>query len=674
MKIHSNYEGCIGKGSSDNQLDVELPIIFKNFKSGPEGLASITAVSSKINSKQFSTATTVSIHPYSAHNDGTTIAGEPILSRPINFQSNINSTDNLLVFKFSIQAPTDFDYDSHLENDNNAEFVLGFNFTNFQNVEISISCQLSNSPKHKLKITSVFRTKKNKQVLLNLGGLTLLSILLVYWNTKYNDDVYLSGTWDQKTIAYITGSVLTFFGLSMRKLKSHLFNFESLKSLIEYPELHLNLELYQSLNTKAWTRVLLVVSLIILFIVSFNWSVEVQNKSNFIIYDDDKDSIVNSKSIYSRHIIQNPERFILICNETNQRIPNNPYKLGKIKLNGKVQFNSLEVKFFEGRNVDIPEDTDKKNVNEWDFTANLFEQGISLDKIICGKSRELPMKIGNINIIPEYDKSNKLRIINLRQKQEIELSQLEKEIKKFKTENFGNKTAIEIYRDRENMISKLETKLKEKIGNNIVRYEDINHITISMLDEVLDKDHKKRAIERNVLLSAFWKATKDARKRTPYGNEIEAICDNAKRLFEKDFGTESNRSIAEFLLEVYRLNSGTSEAPHNYIVKYWINRPSKTAEDLKNEINDKMLHYLAILALKGEENLEKVLEFFNSNFANITEYNGRQRNIYKLILEDRELKNSGSLVWNESKKNKLKEIIEKLLQTASNNEKKRTPT
>lgn len=209
----------------------------------------------------------------------------------------------------------------------------------------------------------------------NLIALGVLCSLLFAWHTFFNDDVYEQTRFAQQMIPALLGSLVTFLGLSVGRIKGWLGALVDTLSVLEYPELHFNPALTRRVGTRWFSAGVGIFAVAAAVLVGWHWSVEASTESSKLaIYDTTTRKVVENDRIYRRAMRDDPGRFGLVCVDGEKHPANNPYLLAHLGAGeeGDVWV-EVQVRDDEEPAADGPLDEAKDRLQPLTF-SQLFDQ------------------------------------------------------------------------------------------------------------------------------------------------------------------------------------------------------------------------------------------------------------------------------------------------------------
>lgn len=586
---------------------VELPLLFTRVATGPSGIADVMIPEVKVNGASFEVVGSPRVHGLHVSNGdddrSDSIAGEQIRQRPISFRPN-DDGNNALVLVFEVvptgdengmvsQAP------SAAQND--VELSVYVVFSNLATLRFRLNAQFA-SRTGRLLLDQPIREASPLLTNSNLVVLCGVVLLLITWNTWWNVDVYeQKATLSQKTVAALTGALLTFVGLSLGRIKAWLATLTDTVSVLKYPELHLNPALARSLSKRWFSVGLGGMTLLAGGLVVSNWSFETPQVADLVLYDTESEVVVPKD--YQRidgAALSDPRRFGWICLPEENARPASPVMLAYIGEGRRIEEIQFGVEYRTIHALDNPPETLTKSGLKWLKSQNgASELHDVMGQVLCGEELSEPTLIGDVFVESEEtgDPLNRRYVISEQRIWEaVDVFEwlLEARREHLKALDFRH-----LFRDREDLLAKVSAVLEGRFADgdhpshkSIVPVADVLTVTRAQLADIGSPRLEDKAIERSIALRALWRVTGDRRDRPPESSELRGIANAIERLLSVYRSWQMERALYELLLELQAQNPGSMESlAHKAAIKPW------------NDLSDsshrypRLLDYLTVAAI-----------------------------------------------------------------------------
>ncbi len=581
MNISFPYPGRV-IADAESGWALFQPILFENVASGPDGFVTIHIKSLDIDNAPVFVESSPTILSSQAGNRDP--KREQQIERPIFWQPDAEGDNRLAVLVRPIASDT-----SPVPLGKAAEVVLCMNIVFPDGVTIDLCLSGTLKPTGVLELSPDPRRITRSLVLLgNLIFLSSLTGLIFSWNYFYNSDVYLQNDkFSQQAVVMLAGSLLTFFGLSLSKIKGWFALLSDSVSFLRYPEIHLGRTLYRSLASKVCTVVLVLGATATGLLVNKNWSVPTPEYEGLVLLDKSSKSrgFVKTKRVYKRMVATlQGDRFQIVCDRKEghpgYRVSSYYGLLGS--LDGSKPFpNFVPVSArYESSGVGVTAEEDTRPASAWFSALGIASTGV-LAKEVPGLLCNVPSdryslrdgRVVTMSVLPggEID-------ILIEDQREISDSDLIDFMRKTCRANIFKKFGrFDLFKARTSYLESLEDQFIEFLGKNgVIAIPAALSVTEELLEEVRQAPPKKMdkvAIERSLFLRAMWRIVFASNRSVSLTEaDIDRLAHAISDLLSTDRGWKTERVVSEVGLELVRLaaNEEVSLKVHKAIVSRWL--------------------------------------------------------------------------------------------------------
>lgn len=646
MNIDTPYRGTIRRAPAGDRGPgwmLEIPLLFTRVGTGPTGLLDIVLVELKVDDVSYDLCQALSLHSLDhviiEGDRRSSIAGDMIRKRPVPFRPDDQDNNALVAVMHTTtdddRAVADPPKRSRLP----VSVRMQLLFTNLSSVTIEVrgeartgdgTITLERPPQ---RVTSAVLTTTN------LAALGCVVGLLLLWNVWLNSDVYGQTPFARQLVPALLGSLVTFLGLSVGRIKGWLATLVDTLSVLKFPELHFNPSLTRSLSTR-WSSI--GIGLIVAAsggLMGWFWSQEApQGPDSVALYDADKKTIVRNERVYRRDLRAEPPRFGWVCIDDEERPPSDPFILGYYRgsengADDEVTFGIIERRVFAAE-TSVPMPT-KLTGRGWLAAEARQDRLPSLMRaILCDSSftepQVKPDPSGKGTFVVRPTKSET-------RYQEFEVSrewiwEPDQIYSAESTDSFlayASTSPIyaaladfpgykfpEFFEQREALLAQLDGRLRaffaERDSANApsrVPIATVIAVTKRLLKDVDDGKSQKKTMERAVLIRSLWRASNDRQERDATGADLVEVAWSIERLLGSDLGGKVDRTLFELLLELQVQNERTNVL-HLAATEPWRLKPWK---DRLPKIYDYLIH-----SLDMEATNEPQFSFFKELWPDLT--------------------------------------------------------
>ncbi len=578
MNIESTHRGVIHEvlNTDRPKLEVELPVLFTKIATGPTGIAEALVTNISVSNIEFHAAdlTIFSLAVKIEDNGGfATIAGEAIKRRPIKFQPD-GRGNNPLVLAFSAyprEKPDSLEIIPKAPNQP-VEIELELLFTNLSRLRLLVFGERIPGT-GSLVIRKIRRKDTAGLTTFNLIGLCVLAGLLLWSSISSTVDVYdQQGAAFQKIIIALTGSVLTFVGLSLGRIRSWFAVLTDGPAVARFPEMHLDLSSFRGISSSAWTVVLLLLAGLSGWVAYDNWSEKPMIPSGLQLYDREKEQFVSDQRLYRKHLGEGKSRFAIVCTAEDEQVAGSgPISLGFLRPGSIIEPIMFKIEYLPTIGDEHRTELELSG-EDWLSTEGLGSIQSLVKEALCGPAFETEkvLKDGSVAKLQDTGKAMERHLLVTSQRM-WQASEILAWLEGFKSSLRGSDFG-EVFNRRTEHLQNLTESLEEALGpSGLVPFDEIQTLTMNYLGQIGGVRHQKKAIERSVILRGLWRATVEKRDRPPRQPEIEAVALALQDLLRRDLGWKVERAILEFLFEIQAQNPGnTGRLLHEAAVGPWV--------------------------------------------------------------------------------------------------------
>lgn len=618
MNLSTPYRGTFRRvptAEHPNDVLLEIPILFTRVSTGPSGLVDVVAVELEMDGIRHDLSQDLTLHALShvpdddetiGNGSAGSICGDTIRRRPASFKPDADD-NNAIVIAFHAMPAANARPIGIREGRVPVVLQLHLLFTNMAPLPIEIRGEIhvangvvTLAPRP-ARVTSPVLTNTN------MLALALLSGLLLLWHSFFNGDVYEQTPFAQQMVPALLGSLVTFLGLSVGRIKGWLSALVDTLSVFEYPELHFNPALTRRLSSGWFSAGIGVLAVAAATIIGSHWSVEATpNTPRTAVYDTATDEIVTNGRIYRRDLRDDPARFAVVCVDEEGRAADDPVVLAYRRPDGKVpvMVKITEVDLFASENAD-------RTTMELSGEAWLHEEEVAgeipdlVRRILCQPALSEPLVLPGVDglVIKPIETGDPLR-------QEMEVSRewiwepaevMENPIADARRK-FPNYEFTELFERRDDVLAEIDAGITAFLATrdhegtpSVVPVSCSIALSTALLDEVGSGKDQKRTSERALLVRSLWRSTADRRERNASNAELQGIASAVGKLLENDLGTKVDRVLLELVLELQSQHEGT-DVLHRSTVAAWKGEPS---EHRYPRVLDYLVHALALDAVEG---------------------------------------------------------------------------
>lgn len=670
MNISTPYRGTIRgvpTGRYPNDLILEIPLLFTRVGTGPTGIVDVVAVKVEIGGVRYELSQDLTLHALShVPEPGETeasIAGDKIRRRPAAFKPDENDNNPMVMALHAM--PADADRAPTLDGSGSVPLIVQLHllFTNLAPLPIEIrgeahlAAGLITMAPRPARVTSPILTNAN------LIALAVVGSLLLLWHSYFNGDVYEQTPIARQMVPALLGSLVTFLGLSVGRIKGWLATLTDTLSVLEYPELHFNPALTRRLSSHWFSAGIGILALASMSIVGWHWSDEASTDApakKAGVYDTETGRVVESNRIYRRDLKADPPRFGVVCLDDKGFPAENPMLLAHFRGRAKepVRFKVVEHDLFADQTT---QPTSMEQTGEAWLAAQDLEGWLPAlaRRLVCEPAFSEPRivdleGIENGLVVTPLDTGDPLRKVFqvsrewLWQPADIMEGPIEDARRDFPVYSFSR-----LFEDRAGVVRGIEAELARFFetrdfegSQSVVPLSSAIALSTALMEQMGDGRNQKKTLERAILIRSLWRASESRRELEAMDEDLRAIATTVQSLLASDLGPKVDRALFELLLELQAQNEGT-KVLHRAAVASSASLPS---DKRYPKLLDYLVHALALDAVKDPQ-----FAFFRDEWPSLTLWAGPNEDFGR-YLERREEGHSDPTLDFEQIKPRLQEL------------------
>lgn len=565
MDIQAFPRGYVGIGSDSvgrNDVDVEIPLVFTSVQSGPSGILDVFIHECTVGGMKLEVSRDPTIHVLEQKaggigSTGVSLLGPKKTARPVEIEPD-RSGSTTLGFRFGVHVPCSEGGVEQgllsLAHEGRAPVLVHIEvfFSSGARVDLLVRGILAPST-GTLSNLEVNRKSSAVPTLLNLGGLVTVTLGVLVWATLLNSDVYQQKqTLSHHVVTALLGSLLTFLGLSLSRVRGWLGTLTNLQALFRFPELHVNLGLYRALSARYWGLALGVVFVVCVVVIVMNWSVGFKLPEHMVLLDTRNNVVVTNSRVY-RHELQGRERFTVIGAVADVKDPSALIPLGYLDAWGRVVWYRLKTKYVRSFETEQEPITDSCEVL-FNTNSDVFDLPIRFRDLLTRPYRgETERMVRDDRILyvgltrGSNVKPHQLEISDIWWAKRDDVNERIEDFRRRRLKSIDN--FQEIFAARADLRAEFAQEMKKFLGyDGGIRTDDLIFVTEKLLDAA--QKHSKAFLERAILLSGLWSVAGENRDRSTSDKEASGLGLVATAVSEKAVGWKGERAYCEFLVTV----------------------------------------------------------------------------------------------------------------------------